>query len=237
MTTVTTSAIADSVGSLLRQAREEAGVTRHAVAVRTKIPERYVALFEENAFDELTEDVYTKIYLKAYGKFLGFDTSTLLDLYRRERMRMTGVSSPSHAAKHPTTSVPASQLVVTPKLIQGAILLLAVLGIAIYFFVGLKKIVAPPSISLVAPPDGMVTTERSVVIEGRTEQEVSLRINGKSVSPDDNGNFRDALDLQEGLNVITIIGAKKYSKEMTVTRRIIVTPKQRPTAAAPADGL
>jgi hypothetical protein len=110
---------------------------------------------------------------------------------------------------------------------------LVVLGLGVYFALEIKKIIAPPQISLAAPQDGLVTTERSLVIEGRTEREVSLRINGKPVSPDGNGNFRDTLELQEGLNLITVVGAKKHSKEMAVTRRIIVMPKQRPTAAAP----
>src|SRR5688500_3343521 len=73
--TTTTSAIAESVGALLRQAREEAGLSLTTVSARTKIPERYLAQFEQNGVGGPQEDVYSKIYLKAYAKFLGFDTS------------------------------------------------------------------------------------------------------------------------------------------------------------------
>lgn len=228
----TTSAIAESVSALLRQAREEAGLSLATVASRTKIPERYLAMFEGEGVP-VPEDVYSKIYLKAYGKFLGFDTTTLVDLYKKEKVRMAPQERRPAPKRHPSASVPTSAMVVTPKLIHAVLLGLVVLGLGIYFALEIKKIVAPPQITLAAPQDGLVTTERNLVIEGRTEREVALRINGKPVSPDGNGNFRDTLDLQEGLNLITVIGAKKHSKEMTVTRRIIVMPKQRPTATVP----
>lgn len=230
----TTSAIAESVSALLRQAREEAGLSLPAVAAKTKIPERYLAMFEGEGV-VAPEDVYSKIYLKAYGKFLGFDTTTLVDLYRKERTRHAPPERRQPPKRHPSVSVPASAMVVTPKLIHAALLGLVVVGLGVYFALEIKKIIAPPQITLAAPQDGLVTTERSLVIEGRTEREVALRINGKPVSPDSNGNFKDTLDLQEGLNLITIVGTKKHSKEMAVTRRIIVMPKQRPTAAGPME--
>ncbi|HTM68826.1 MAG TPA: helix-turn-helix domain-containing protein [Candidatus Binatia bacterium] len=231
--TTTATAIAESVGALLRQAREESGLSLAAVAARTKIPERYLAQFEANGAGGAQEDVYSKIYLKAYAKFLGFDTTTLVDLYKKERARTAPPERRAAPKKHPAAELPHSALVVTPKLIHAALLGLVVLGLVAYFAFEIKKIVAPPDISLTAPQDGLVTTERSLVIEGRTEREVALRINGKAVSPDGDGNFRDTLDLQEGLNLITVVGAKKHSRDMTITRRIIVMPKQRPTATVP----
>ncbi len=245
-TTTTTSAIADSVAALLKQAREESGLSRPAVAVRSKIPERYIAMFEDDVQGHnMPEDVYAKIYLKAYGKFLGFDANTLVDLYKKERARVAPAapqerrapartsSSSGSTRRHPTKSIPTSQMVVTPKIIQSALLGLAVVGFAAYFGIQVKKLIAPPDIALVSPQDGLVTEDRSLIVEGRTDSEVLLHINGKQVSPDADGKFKDTLDLQEGLNIITVTGAKKHSKEMSVTRRIIVMPKSRPAALTP----
>jgi hypothetical protein len=126
-------------------------------------------------------------------------------------------------------------MVVTPKIIQSAMLGLAVVGFAVYFGIQITKIITPPEITLASPQDGLVTEDRSLVIEGRTDSEVLLHINGKLVSPDADGKFKDTLDLQEGLNIITVTGAKKHSKEMSVTRRIIVMPKARAAVVAPTD--
>ncbi len=233
--TTTTHIVADSVGALLRQAREEKSVTCTEISRRTKIPEQYLHLFENDAHGDLADDVYTKIYLKAYGKFLGFESATLLEHYRRERVRALGQARVDIRRIHPSTSVPDSQLVVTPRIVQSVLLGIVVVGLIAYFGVQITKIVTPPTITVSSPTEGLATENRTISIEGKTESEVALAINGKSISPDSNGNFKDTLDLQEGLNVITIIGAKKHSRPMTVTRRIIVLPpKLEPAVLGPA---
>lgn len=236
MAATTASLIAESVGALLRQAREEAGFDVREVAQGTKIPERYIALFESDAHGELADDVYTKIYLKAYGKFLGFETSALLEHYRKERGRY-GIPAQAEERpdRHPTASVASSLLMVTPKLVSTMLLVFMATGLLGWLGLELKKIIAAPSIALASPKDGFVTYDRAVSIEGITEKEVSLSINGKLVSPDDAGHFQDTLELQEGLNIISITGSKKHSKEMAVTRRVIVLPKA--TAVAPPTDL
>ncbi len=221
---MTTTTIAESVGELLRHAREERGVTREALASRTKIPERYVAFFEDGAHDRVADDVYTKIYLKAYAKFVGFDSEALVELFRKERERIAGAARRPIRPAHPTPGVATGDLVVTPKLIHAALLGLLVVAFAGYFVVELAKIFTPPSIALASPQDGLVTADASVAVEGKTEPEVTLHINGKEVSPDGNGDFKDTIELQTGLNLITVSGAKKHGKEMTVTRRVIVQP-------------
>lgn len=225
--------IADSVGALLKKARLDMGCARNEAAARMKVPERYVAAFEENDFGRLPDDVYSRIYLKVYCKFLGLDTQTTLKLYKQERTRSLAVkAAPAEERRHPVAHIPATQMIAAPHLIRTALLIAGVAGLAVYLWWAVGNIVRPPQISLWSPRDGLVTPERTVTIEGKTEKEVSLRINGKTVAADSQGIFRDSLDLQSGLNVITIVGAKKHSREMVMTRRILVQPGERPTAAA-----
>jgi len=236
MPTKTTSAIAESVSELLRQGREDAGLAIRDVAARTKIPERYIAMFEDRSLlAEAQEDAYMKIYLKAYGKFLGFDTVSIVDLYRRERIQTprSMMASTEVERRHPTRAVASTEMVVTSRLIQNILLGLLGAGILGYLAYGAIAVVSPPKVTLLAPYDGMTTTDRSVLIEGRTEREATVMINGKLVNPDDSGKFRDTIDLQEGVNTISVAGTKKYSKPMTVTRRVIVLPQ--PKAPAPDD--
>lgn len=234
MATKTTSAIAESVSELLRQAREEAGLDVREVAVRTRIPEKYILMFEERTLlAEAPEDAYTKIYLKAYGKFLGFDTASIVDLHRRERLqtpRSVMRAEPTER-KHPLTAVGTSSMLVTPRVIHNALLGLAGAGLVAYLIYGVIALISPPKVTLLAPYDGMITTDRNILIEGRTEKEASVTINGKTVSPDENGKFRDTIDLQEGVNTITVSGTKKYSKAMAVNRRVIVLPRSQAVTA------
>ncbi len=224
--------IADSVGALLKKARLDLGCSRSEAAARMKVPERYVSAFEENDFGRLPDDVYTRIYLKVYCRFLGLDTATTMKLYRQERTRSLAAKAEPAEKRHPAVHIPATQMIATPNLIRTALLVATVAGLAVYLWWAVGNIIRPPQITLWSPRDGLVTPDHSVTIEGQTEKEVSLQINGKTVAPDTQGNFRDSLDLQAGLNVITVIGAKKHSREMILTRRILVQPGEKTTAAA-----
>lgn len=232
MSETATITLADSVSTLLLQAREERGLERTEVASRIKVPCRYIERIEEGRYHEIPEDVYSRIYLKAYCKFLGLDVARVYGLYKVERAVQQRKHRPSigiEENRHPRKSIPVHQLVATPKIVKIAIIALVTTGLVIYFTAALKKIVVPPSITLSSPRDGFVTSERSITVSGKTEPEVQLLINGTQITTDSAGNFQDTLTLQEGLNTISVTGSKKYSEEMTVTRRIIVQPKERPT--------
>lgn len=234
MNETATCTIADSVSTLLRQAREQRELGREEVALRIKVPCRFIERIEEGRYHEISDDVYSRIYLKAYCVFLGMDVTEVQGMYRIERVALQkrhGEMVGIEGNKHPRKSIPIRHLVAAPKVVRIAIIVLVTVGLAIYFTIALKKIVVPPNISLSSPRDGFVTSERSISVMGKTEPEVQLLINGTQITTDANGNFQDTLTLHEGLNTITITGSKKYSKEMTVTRRIIVQPKDRPTVS------
>lgn len=220
---------AESVGALLREARLERGLSTADVASDLHFPETYVTAFENDDHWRVPDDAYTKLYLKAYAAYLGFNTATLMRQHAKERGRH--VAEPLRAAAaQPQRAIPAWMLWVTPSVVQTALLVTVALGIVGYFGYELKRMVAPPEIVLASPQDGLVTKERSVSVSGVTEPEVTIRVNGKAINPDLQGKFSDTLELQDGLNLITIKSAKKHSKEVTLTRRVIVTPSERPAA-------
>ncbi len=221
---------AETVGEVLARVRNERRLSLSSAAIKTKIPLWYLSALEEGDHGRVPDDVYGRIWFKAYCTYLGLDPNRAFAAHQNERRRFSGHLEKQRINRHPKTAVPASSTIDMPRMIRMTLLAGAALAVAVYFAGSLKRIVAPPSITLATPPDGYVTTQRSLSIEGRTEREVTLDINGKRVPIDSNGNFRDSLDLREGVNTITITGSKKHSKEMTVSRRVIVQPEERPTA-------
>lgn len=228
MNKAATCTVTDPVSTLLRQAREQRELGREDVASRIKVPCRFIERIEEGRYHEISDDIYSRIYLKAYCIFLGMDVAKMQGMYRVEyaalqkrHEAMEGIEE----NRHPRKSIPIHHLVAVPKVVKIAIILLVAVGLAIYFTMALKKIVVPPNITLSSPRDGFVTSERSIMVTGKTEPEVQLLINGTQITTDADGNFQDTLTLHEGLNTITITGSKKYSEKMTVTRRIIVQPE------------
>ena len=84
------------------------------------------------------------------------------------------------------------------------------------------RIISPPSLSIVFPDNNFVTQEKVIKIQGYTEPETGIKINGDSVIVDHNGFFSKEINLKKGLNNVTIIATKKYSRPTKITRQIFV---------------
>ncbi|MEA3249804.1 MAG: helix-turn-helix domain-containing protein [Patescibacteria group bacterium] len=222
-----------SISEDLIEAREALGLSRTEAARQCGMTEDFVAYFEGEAPKSVSADIYTRNRLRDYCKLLGVNPKDATNRYRLEREVRKVVPACRSALcsrKHPLTAVPSSRMLVTPKIIKAVLMLLVVVGIGAYFVGAAQRLTAPPQVTVSSPRDGLVTFDRSLVVAGRTEREVSLLINGKPVNIDGEGNFSDKLDLHDGLNVIEVVATKKHGKETKVTRRIIVEPRERPTA-------
>jgi cytoskeleton protein RodZ len=69
-----TARVLPAPGVLLRQAREQRGVTLKQAAEATRISERYLRALEEDApLDDLLNPAYARLFLKNYAKFLNLD--------------------------------------------------------------------------------------------------------------------------------------------------------------------
>ena len=229
-TTTTQQATAETVGQVLMRVREDRRLSLSSVAIKTKIPLWFISALEEGDHERIAEDVYSRIWFKAYCTYLGIDAGRAYAAHQNERRRFSAHFEKKSIERHPKKAVSTSHTMDMPRIIRNVLLASVVLAVAVYFVGSVKRIVSPPAITLVTPTDGFITTQRTLAIEGKTEQEVGLSINGKQIAVDNNGNFKDSIDLQEGVNTITVVGSKKHSKEMIVSRRVIVQPTERPTA-------
>ena len=81
-----------SIGDVLKQARQRAGLEISAVEEATKIRTRYLRALEAEEWDALPGDVYTKSFLRTYAQLLGLDAEALVDEFRRSREDPRGVA-------------------------------------------------------------------------------------------------------------------------------------------------
>ena len=221
------------VAQILIGARTDEGLTRSEAATKSGVPERYIAFFEGDPKSGVTADVFARNKLAEYCRFLRFDPKTMVAAYRSESQFLPSVPvefSP-RMRRHPLTHIPTAKLLVTPNVIRTSLIALAVFGVGLFFAVRTYHMVAPPMLTLASPQDGLVIHDKMLTIEGRTEREVQLLVNGKLVTIDGSGNFTDQMDLRDGLNVITVTAARRHGKSTELTRRVVVDPRDRTTAA------
>ncbi len=75
------------IGTTLREARIRARIDISEVEARTKIRAKYLRAIENEEWDLLPGPVYVKSFLRTYGDFVGVDSRSLVDEYKRRYER------------------------------------------------------------------------------------------------------------------------------------------------------
>lgn len=71
----------ENIGEVLRKKREAKKITIDEVSEKIKIVPKYLEALEENNFSIFSSDVYTKLFLKSYAKYLDLNYTDLIGQY------------------------------------------------------------------------------------------------------------------------------------------------------------
>jgi cytoskeleton protein RodZ len=149
------------IGATLREARMRARIDINEVEARTKIRAKYLRAIENEEWDLLPGDVYTRSFLRTYGDFLGLDSRALIDDFRRRYER-----APDHDARPMTPRRQERErhrrLSVPPWALIGLVLLAVVVAL---YFVG-RRSGETPTATLGARPPAQLHRRRSRGAEG-----------------------------------------------------------------------
>jgi len=212
-----------TLGEQLRALRNLANFTLLQMEAKTKIHKSYLQAFEENAFDKLPEPLYVRNFLKTYVRCLGGDETYFLERFEIER----GTCDYTKNARLPRRRARAIQFLVASRWIKVAVLCVFSVALVGYLGLQLRAITAPPSIVLNTPEDGIMTQEATISVSGQADGATQVSINGIEVLLDHEGEFELNIALERGLNVITVEGAKRYSRSSTVYRRVMLEQDKR----------
>lgn len=200
----------------LKELREEKGVSLSELSKRTKICSRYLKALEECRFNDLpTAEVYQKNFVKNYVVALGLNPGPFLSQYNLEEKVKTKI-------KHPLKILKQNWLNNLPFILRHAMVVLLVLGLVFYLGLQVKRIIEPPKLSLFSPQEGYITESGSLMVQGQTEKEARVYLNGKEIRNNEQGQFKELVDLSLGVNTITINVEKKHGKNTTVTRHVVL---------------
>lgn len=203
----------------LKEQRLEKGVSLTAMSEKTKISKKYLIALENCQFDKLPQAaVYQKSFIKCYLKELGIAPEPFLEQFIEEEINY----STKEEDKHPKKHLRSSSFSNLPNLIRFVAIFLIVLFFVLYLSFQIKNILEPPILTLLSPQNGYVSESSSIVVRGETENGVSVSINDKGISINEDGQFEEIIDLNQGLNTITITAEKKHGKKTIETRHVIM---------------
>ncbi|WKZ28678.1 MAG: helix-turn-helix domain-containing protein [Patescibacteria group bacterium] len=217
-----------TIGEALRAAREERGETLEDVERVTHVSKKYIAAVENNDLKKLPEAVYTKKFVRALASHYGLDPEAAAESLLKEVSAGAGAL----AVQRPVNYVEGRSLVASPILLKSVLIAVAFVGILGYFAFSVRSILKPPSVTLYSPHDDQVFSTGRVVLEGQTEREVDLAVNGEPVSIEADGSFKDVLNLPPGVSTLRLIAKKKHSREQEIFIKVVIDePKELGSAS------
>lgn len=213
----------ESVGEILQRHRKSQGLSIEKVARQININVRYLKILEHAKYPDMPAPVYTKNFLREYALFLNLNPETVLNMHEKE-LEIYERTYQTNTKKQRHYKETILGIFLRPQTLKIAALVIACSIVLLYIGISINSIFAPPELIIKTPHEAsIITTDRSILLEGITEKEVGLTINEKPILTDQDGRFTLSLDLQKGLNTIKITAKKKHSNEKTIYRQIIVT--------------
>ena len=76
----------DTVGSLLREKREELHLSIESISADLRIKPQYLLALEEDRFNSLPGSAYVIGFIKSYASYLKLDTANIISLYKQESL-------------------------------------------------------------------------------------------------------------------------------------------------------
>ncbi len=204
-----------SLREKLRSIREKKNVSLDEIAKETKIRKRYLELLESGDFKEMPPDVYIKGFLVKYAQYLNIESSDVIKLYNKEKSIEENLKKveDKKEQKKEKKKINLPILNITPNII-AMIIFVALIGAGFfYFYQEVGKFSETPRLVIVQPASNLIIEGSSVDVEGITDENNKISINGQPVFVDENGRFKENINLQQGLNELEVKAINHFDNE------------------------
>lgn len=220
------------LGELLRELREDAGVSQEEFSRQSRIPLHFIQALEETKLDQLPPDSYLRGLLKKYLKYFGGDEEAIVTAF--EAIRRKEMSGPRDALPQNRFAFSFRVKFALPKVrwhpAYGLLLL-----ILLYLFFEARALFLPPAIELQNPSRDSVVGEASMVLAGHARGARKVFVNGEELPLSRRGEFSFDLPLREGLNSIEVVARNYLGRESKISRYVSYQPaRPSPSPALPS---
>ncbi|MDD4332631.1 MAG: helix-turn-helix domain-containing protein [Patescibacteria group bacterium] len=209
----------EAIAEGLRNARTEKKLSLKNVSKKLNINYKYLKALEDGDFNKLPSGVYGRNFLREYAIFLGLDVKKFLADFDQGYKNIKFKDKKEYFSQQ---VVNREDLIIWPKIFRNIFIVLAVVVCFLYLGLSLQRIFSAPSLVILSPEDKQTINEYFIGVEGKTEPEADITINSEPIFADSNGYFSKQVGLKEGINTLVISAKKKHSKEIILTRQVLV---------------
>ncbi|MFH1661600.1 MAG: helix-turn-helix domain-containing protein [Candidatus Falkowbacteria bacterium] len=209
----------EAVGNQLRKTRQNKKLKLHKIAEKLNINLKHLQALENSEYYKLPTGVYGKNFLREYALFLGLNYEKISENFSEEKK----VYEIKKYKKDPFSKqiIKKHYFLSMPKIVKNIIITAIIAVFFIYIGASLKNVISPPILHIYNPAENFITTEKTVLISGKTEPEAKVVVNNEQVLSNSIGEFSKTVSLKDGINIISITASKKHGRNNTVIRQIL----------------
>lgn len=223
-----------AVGEHLKKERERTNISIDDASEKLKIKKFYLKNLEKGNYDKLPPSVYVKGFIRSYANLLKLDQKKLIDLYNREIIINDKIKkeTSSDIKKQNKRKGFATLNYFIPEITSKNITIffsLAILSlIGYYLWYQISSFSSTPYLLIINPSDDRVVDSPKMIIEGETEINTIVRINGEDVFVDPSGHFKENITLKPGKNVFIIEATNRFNKTAREEVNVIYEKEPEP---------
>lgn len=198
---------------MLREAREERGLSLAEVARETKIKMEFLEEIERGNFSKLPSESYALGFVKNYAKYLGLPLQNIVPVFRREYSARKRISIIPEFRR--TQHKFNRKFIFSPR---GLVLITAGLIVAGYILFQYSSLIFAPALNVVTPKNGESISGNVVEVRGKTDPYATVLINQDEVYVGLDGTFKKSIYEFSGEAKITVVAKNRFGHE---SRKII----------------
>lgn len=210
-----------TVGVMLKEARVAQGLTLAQVEQETKIREKFLSGIEADEFASLPSLSYAKGFIRNYAEYLDLSSEVIMAIFRRQTHESPKSSLLPRGVADPLN---ASRFQLTPGRFLGLLVSGLLVVFLIYFISQYRRLSQAPTLVVVAPTNQVIVSQEKVIVEGKTDSDATVTINGVSTIVRDDGRFYEQVPVTLGVNKIIIVATSKFGKTQIQMREVGYQP-------------
>ena len=203
-----------TIGLLLKEARLSKRYSLVKMENITRIRKDFIESMENEEWETLPAFTTVLGFAKSLASPLDLSVKTVVAVLKRDY-------PPKKLNINPKPDI-SSKFIWSPRLtfwLGAGIAILIIFGYLIFQY---ARFTSPPKVTITTPKDGEVVKGKTVHIEGNTETDAKILINGQPVIVSDNGKFTIELLVTKDTKEIIVKSISRSGKESTISRKIEV---------------
>ena len=170
-----------SIGQELKRERELRGVSLKEIADTTKINLRFLRALEEDRFDMLPEQFFTRGIIRTYAKYLGLDEQSALNTYLEGLQSLEMHETKNEDKKSDVSTGPETIRKEKKISFLFALMVIVILALIVTMYFIFRKDESPPPNTIKMNPTTQNAENKSITLPPITQAESDMKQEGLNI--------------------------------------------------------